>query len=200
MDRFEEILRQDSEPLGGDGLPDFPEVKGRISFCSVGFSYPEGFHLTDIDFEVAAGETVAIVGPSGAGKSSLRRQFAWVPQEPVLFYGTLAENLVFSRPGAAWEEILEVAIARALLSGARILILDEPTSALDPESEHMIQDALAGLKGRHTVLIVAHRLSTIRHADRIFVLDNGRLAEQGSHRELLAQKGPYHKLYNYHLF
>lgn len=266
MDRFEEILRQDSEPLGNDGLPDFPEVKGEISLCSMGFSYPEGFQLTDIDFEVAAGETVAIVGSSGAGKStllnllprflepergrieidgldirqyslaSLRRQFAWVPQEPVLFYGTLAENLAFSRPGAAWEEILDaaaaahveefarklpegyhtqigqygsklsagqrqrVAIARALLSGARIFILDEPTSALDPESEHMIQDALAGLKGRHTVLIVAHRLSTIRHADRIFVLDNGRLAEQGSHRQLLAQKGLYHKLYHYHLF
>ena len=217
--------------------------------------------LHDINFVIEPGETVALVGPSGAGKStlvnliarfydptegsvhvdgydlrmvdprSLRRQIGLVPQDPVLFGISIAENIAVSRPDADREEIRRaaelahahefitrlprgydtvagerganlsggqrqrVAIARALLADPRILILDEATSALDSESEAAIHSALQRIRQGRTVILIAHRASTVRLADRIIVLDRGRIVQQGTHEELSQKPGLYRRLY-----
>ncbi|MGF1465657.1 MAG: ABC transporter ATP-binding protein [Sandaracinaceae bacterium] len=216
--------------------------------------------LRDIDLTLHPGETVALVGRSGAGKSTLthlllrfddptagrvlldgadlrtlrleelRSCLATVSQEPVLFSGTLADNIAYGRSDATRAEIEEaarearvdrfaarlpdgyetlvgergvalsggqrqrVALARALLTSPRVLILDEATSHLDAENEAAIQEALdAALEGR-TALVIAHRLSTVRRADRIVVLDDGRVVEEGTHQALMAEGGLYRHL------
>lgn len=216
--------------------------------------------LTNINLRIAPGEVVALVGPSGAGKSTilsllyrfadvdqgrisfegvdvrdlplaaLRRSLAMVAQEPVLFAGTLSDNIAYGREGATQAEIesaardanahqfitgfpdgyntvigergtklsggqkQRIAIARALLANPRVLILDEATSNLDAESESLVQAALARLMKGRTTLVVAHRLSTVRDANRIVVIDNASVAEQGTHEELLAKGGVYRRL------
>ena len=216
----------------------------------------ERFTLT-----LEAGTTVALIGPSGAGKStlakllprfydvtagritldgadlrdatlkSLRAQIAIVPQEPLLFSGTITDNLRFGRPSATEEEVRaaaraafadvfieqlpsgygteigergvrlsggqkqRLAIARAFLKDAPILILDEPTSALDAESEELVKRALERLLEGRTALIIAHRLSTIEHADRVVVLDGGRIVEHGRHEDLLRNAGGLYRRY-----
>lgn len=219
--------------------------------------------LTDVSFTVEAGKTTALVGPSGGGKSTiiglilrfydlqsgrilvdgqdikntrvadLRRQMAYVSQSPMLFEGTIAENIRYGRPDAKDDEIIaaakmafahdfiaamplgydtpigelgsnlsggqrqRISIARALLRDAPILLLDEATSALDNHSEKKVQQALDKLRKGRTTLIVAHRLSTIRDADKIIVIDNGKVIEQGNHAKLMrSQIGVYSKLYN----
>ncbi len=215
--------------------------------------------LEEFALQIPAGTTVALVGPSGAGKSTLvkllarfydptagrvlidgidirdmqlhalRRQIAIVTQEPVLFSGTVADNLRFGKTDATDEQVREaarsafadafimqmphgyqteigergvrlsggqkqrLAIARAFLKDAPIVILDEPTSALDAESEELIKQALRRLLEGRTALIIAHRLSTIEHADRVVVLDGGRIIEQGRHEELLKRNGLYRR-------
>ncbi|CAF1474750.1 unnamed protein product, partial [Didymodactylos carnosus] len=213
--------------------------------------------LKGVNMKIPSGKIVAFVGYSGCGKSTvvsliprlydadvgqilldnhdirtlniewLRSQIGYVGQEPVLFSGTIEDNIRLGKPDATTEEIVEaakmanahdfimklddnyktsakgqlsggqkqrVAIARALISKPRILLLDEATSALDNTSEKVVQDALDKTKGGRTTIIIAHRLSTIINADFIIVFDGGRVAEQGTHDQLITQKGLYYEL------
>lgn len=217
--------------------------------------------LRGLSLDVESGQMIAIVGPSGAGKTtianllprfydpqegsifvdghdirsvtlqSLREQIGIVPQETVLFNGSVYDNILYGRLEATEEEVIaaakaanahefvekmpagyntpigergsalsggqrqRIAIARAILKNPRILILDEATSALDTESEKLVQQALDKLMVGRTSFVIAHRLSTVQQADRIVVLAKGRIAEQGTHSELLTKAGLYSKLH-----
>jgi len=217
--------------------------------------------LQDVNLEFVPGELVAIVGETGAGKTTimnlinamyrpqqgsiliddvplekynlqmLRRCVSAVPQDVVLFSGTLLDNIrlfheditekqvvealdkvhaldIIERlPKGIFTEIVErgkgisagerqlIALARSVLFGAKIFILDEATSNIDVETEHRIQEAVRELSKENTVIMIAHRLSTVVEADRIIVVADGKIAEQGKHLELLAKRGAYYKLY-----
>lgn len=215
--------------------------------------------LKNINLVIKPGEKLALIGPSGAGKTtfvrlllrlysatsgeilidgqniekvtqeSLRKNISMVPQDPVLFHRTLADNIAYGKRDAKKEEIKKaaelahcdefikdlpfgfetyvgergiklsggerqrVAISRAILKNAPILVLDEATSSLDSHSEMLIQDALNNLMADKTTIVIAHRLSTIQKMDRIIVVDNGKIIEQGSHSELLSKEDSLYK-------
>lgn len=254
----------DEENEVDSGTVTIDRVKGDVHFRDVCFSYggKNGLVLSDINIEIEAGKTLAIVGQSGSGKStlvsllsrfyeidsgailldnvkigdftlaSLRDNISLVTQDVVLFNDTIANNLAYGqlrslpkedlmRAAEAahvldfandWKDGLDtmvgdrgvllsggqrqrIAIGRALLKNAPVLILDEATSSLDSQSERRIQDALNVLMKDRTTLVIAHRLSTVEKADRIIVLDAGRVVESGTHHELLQQGGRYAALY-----
>jgi len=222
---------------------------------------PDKDVLHDINLIVKPGETVAIVGQTGSGKSSLvsltarfyevekgavtvdgydvravtqqslRKQIGIVPQDPILFSGSIEENIKFGNLDATREKVIEIArmvgahhfinrlekgydtmvgqrgvnlsagqrqlicMARVILADPRILILDEATSNVDTNTERIMQRALRKLTRGRTCLTIAHRLSTVTESDRIIVLEQGKIVEEGSHQELLAKQGIYHKMY-----
>jgi ABC-type multidrug transport system fused ATPase/permease subunit len=236
-------------------------ARGAVDLRGISFRYHSDWVVRDFSLKIRAGEKVGVVGTSGAGKTtlshlllrlfdvhhggifidgqnikdvlqdSLRSQIAFVPQDPVLFNRTLAENISYARPDASAAEIehaakladihsfiigtekgydtlvgnrgiklsggqrQRVAIARAILKNSPILILDEATSALDSETEQSIQKSFDALMKKRTTIAIAHRLSTLRKMDRIVVMDAGRIAEQGTHDELLRHGGIYAKLW-----
>lgn len=253
----------DTPPEDDSGKLELVRAKGNIGFDHVNFRYPgaDRVALEDLNLQIGAGQTIALVGASGGGKttisaliprfyratsgqiridgidindltlSSLRNNIALVSQEIVLFNSTIEANIAFgsrdscsrddviqaAKAANAWDFIEQlpegldtpigengarlsggqrqrIAIARALLKNAPILILDEATSALDTESERQVQAALATLMKNRTTLVIAHRLSTIERADRIVVLDQGRIVETGTHAELLHANGYYANL------
>jgi ATP-binding cassette subfamily B protein len=233
-----------------------------LRFEAVSFGYqPTETVLHNIDFEIPAGESVAIVGPTGSGKTSLinllmrfydptagrilyngidlktmppdhvRRQMALVAQDPFLFSGTIADNIRFGQPALSAERLQQIvraancealvaqleggldyrlseggtrlssgerqliAIARALARDPHLIILDEATSYIDSQTEQQVQGALKNLLADRTALIIAHRLSTAREADRIIVLNRGRIIESGSHDQLMRKQAFYYQLY-----
>ncbi|HET7656862.1 MAG TPA: ABC transporter ATP-binding protein [Bacillales bacterium] len=246
--------------------PDAKEIQlvnGDISFEHVFFQYhdEELPVLKDVNLDVRAGETVALVGMSGGGKTSLvnliprfydvtagqitldgedirsfkvrslRDKTGIVLQDNILFSESVKANILMGNPEATDEEVYQaakaanahdfimnlpkgydtlvgergvklsggqkqrVAIARVFLKNPPILILDEATSALDLESEHLIQEAIEKLARDRTTFIVAHRLSTITHADRIIVIENGEIVEDGNHHSLMNRRGNYYNLF-----
>jgi ATP-binding cassette subfamily B protein len=223
-------------------------------------SRPAQTVLEGLDFTIEAGQTVALVGASGAGKTTvfqllqrfydvgdgailidgidlrrprltdLRARVAVVPQEAVIFSGSIADNIGYGKPGASAEEIRaaagaafvdefvrrlpegyatfvgergvrlsggqrqRIAIARAILKDAPLLLLDEATSSLDAESERVVQAALEAAMAGRTTIVIAHRLATVQRADRIIVLDHGRLIDSGTHAALVGRGGLYARL------
>lgn len=261
-ERIFQVLEEPKELERAKGTIELKDVKGEIVFSNVSFTYTEEEVLKGINIHIRAGEKVAIVGPTGAGKStlvalllrlydptegdifidnvnlrdikptSLRKFVAAVPQETIIFSGTVRENIAIGRLGASEEEIVEaaklanahdfivnlpqgydtvlgergaqlsggerqrIALARAFLRKPRVLILDEATASLDSETELKIYEAMERLFQGRTAIIIAHRLSTIRSADRIIVLYDGKVVEEGSHEELLRLNGLYARLYS----
>jgi subfamily B ATP-binding cassette protein MsbA len=261
LDRGVALVDATPAEAGGSFDPGTCRGHIELESVSLRYREGQASALDGVDLDIQPGDTVALVGPSGAGKSTLvnllprfidptsgtvrldgtplgewdvqalRRQFALVSQDVVLFNDSIAGNVALGdatvdrdrvRAALQGANLLDfvaglpsgidsvighnggelsggqrqrMAIARAIYKDAPILILDEATSALDSESERLVQQALDTLMKGRTSLVIAHRLSTIERADRIVVVDAGRIVEQGSHAELLARGGLYARLH-----
>ncbi len=273
MDRIEEILGLPIESqvpiVSGanrshtDDAGEVDPNRGAITFAGVDFAYTaETPVVHDVDLEIAAGETVAIIGPSGCGKTTLiqlllrfydpdrgvvsldgrdirsmsrtalRTAIATVLQQPFLFSRTIRENILLADPAAdvsrmelatgeacVHEAIMRfeagydtmvgergvtlsggqrqrVAIAQALLQDPRVLVLDDALSAVDTCTEQSILAAIRARRGRHTTIVIAHRLSTLQEADRIVVMEDGRITNVGTHAQLRSRPGLYRRLWD----
>jgi ATP-binding cassette subfamily B protein len=258
-DRIFEIIDMDRERYGERGTHHRIEGEVTFDNVRFGYDKSNPV-LKGISFTAKPGEMIGLVGKSGAGKSTtinlicrfyepdagrmlidgidyreialqdMREQIGIVLQEPFLFNGTIAENIAYGKPGAAFEEIVtaakaanahnfvlakpdgydtmvgekgaklsggerqRVSIARAILHNPRILILDEATSSVDVETEKQIQEAIGRLIQGRTTFAIAHRLSTLRNASRLIVLEKGQIAEIGTHEELMEKQGVFYKL------
>src|SRR5262245_10222373 len=257
-----DLLEQAPDIRDAPGAVALERSSGHVCFDDVSFHYDGRVRtLSNISFEAAPGQTVAVVGPTGAGKStlvsllprfydaqagrilldgvdiktltlrSLRDQISIVLQEPLLFSATIADNIRYGRLDATMDDLVEatkaanahefvmalpqqydtllgergaqlsggerqrIAVARAFLKNAPILILDEPTSSIDSKTEAVILDALERLMIGRTTFLVAHRLSTLRNVDIILVLNHGQVIERGTHDELLELDGLYRQLH-----
>ena len=265
-DRVFELLEEPSQEEASSGIKLDSKLVGEIEFKNLEFSYQDKKLFEGLNLKIKAGESLALVGPSGGGKTSLvsllprfyeldsgsitidgndinklelkslRQQIALVTQEPLLFSGTIRENILLGsdlyhsdKNNAELESLLNQAIkdsfvadfakdldqqigeggnklsigqrqrlslARAFISQAPIIILDEPTSALDNESQECIYKSIEKLRQDRTVIIIAHRLDTVRSCDRIVYLQAGKIIEEGSHDELLAKGEAYASLLN----
>ena len=265
-ERIFDILDTDPDICDRKDVLELPDIKGTVEFKNVSFTYDRGTPaetkvLSDVNFTIRPGETIALVGPTGAGKTtivnlisrfydieegtilidgydltkvsieSLRRQMGVMTQDNFIFHGTIRENILYGKMDATEEEMIAaakavnahdfimkmengydtilkergaglsigqrqlIAFARTMISDAKILILDEATSSIDTHTELLVQQGIEALLARRTSFVIAHRLSTIQKADRIFVINNGGIEEQGTPQQLLEQKGKYYDLY-----
>ena len=256
----ERVFELEDRRVPPDRGEEAPPLRRALRLEDLRIQYGEVDALRGLTLELPAGKTVALVGASGAGKSTLfsavlrfvdpvggrilwdgqdvrsysrgsvRARIAWVPQDPVLFAGSVRDAVRVGKPDATDAEVwsaLErahgaefvralprgldtavgergaqlsggqrqrLAIARAFVREPSLLLLDEPTSSLDAASEALVQAGLAELKAGRTTLVIAHRLSTVRNADLIVVLDSGHIAEQGTHEQLVTHGNVYRRL------